>query len=124
MTLNNHGWGLREMLFICAGILFCVLFVAVMINNLYDGLTETQKPDTAPKTYVDVEDKLEEAARVFHRRHEEYGNLIISEDLLDEGYITEEDLTVNGDFCSGYILIENNTFSSYISCNNYETEGY
>ena len=127
--LNNHGWGLREMLFICAGIILCVLFVAAMVNNLYSEITpatggETSRPSTSTNTYEKVEKRLESAAKLYHRRHEEIGNLIISDDLLDEKYLTTEDLTVNNDFCSGYVIVENNVYTPYISCENYETEGY
>lgn len=38
MRLNNHGWGLGEMLFFCAAILIALLVAAYLIYLLYQQL--------------------------------------------------------------------------------------
>lgn len=124
MKLNNQGWGLREMLLLCAILLFCVLLVATLINNLYEGLASGNNNTTSSNAYTKVERSLASAARIYSRRYEVSNNLIISEDLLDVGYITEEELMVEDDVCTGYVLVNEDKFTPFISCQNYETEGY
>ncbi len=38
MKLNNHGWGLAEMLFFCAIILIALLVAAFLIYSFYKQL--------------------------------------------------------------------------------------
>ncbi len=38
MKLNNHGWGMAEMLFFCAAILIALLIAAFLIYSLYNQL--------------------------------------------------------------------------------------
>ena len=124
MVFNKNGWGLREMIFICAILLFCVILVAVMINYLYEGVTSSGKTTTAG-SYTQVEKNLKIAAERYYRHlNDESINLIVSEDLFVEEYLTEAKMTVDDDFCTGYVLIEENVFTPYITCSNYETEGY
>ena len=124
MILNKNGWGLREMLFICAILLFCVILVAVMINYLYEGIT-SNGTSTTTNSYTQDEKNLKIAAERYYRKlDDENVNLIVSEDLFAEEYLTEEKMTVDNDVCTGYVLIEENTFTPYITCDNYETEGY
>ncbi len=123
MILDKNGWGLREMIFICAILLFLVILVAVMINYLYEGATSNNTSTT--DSYIQVEKNLKIAAERYYRHMDnENIELIVSEDLLAENYLTEEKMTVNNDFCTGYVLVEKNTFVPYITCSNYETEGY
>ena len=124
MILNKNGWGLREMIFICAILLFCVILVAVMINYLYEGVNSSGTATTAD-SYTQAEKNLKIAAERYYRHlNDENINLIVSEDLFVEGYLTEAKMTVDDDFCTGYVLIEENTFTPYITCSRYETEGY
>ncbi len=127
MIKNKNGWGLREMLFICAIIFFCVILASVMINRLYQSISPNLpgSENSSSNSYEQVEKNLASAARIYYNRHkEEDVSLIISEDLLSEGYLNEAKLTVKDDLCSGYVIVANNTFTPYIACANYETEGY
>ena len=47
MKLTNHGWGLREMIFLSAVIFFFVIIAAVMVNNLYSDLNLSQNNDSS-----------------------------------------------------------------------------
>ena len=127
MIKNKNGWGLREMLFICAIIFFCVILAAVMINRLYQSISPNilDSEKNTSTSYEQVEKNLASAARIYYNRQKEEDiSLIISEDLISEGYLKESKLTVKDDVCSGYVIVADNTFTPYISCENYETEGY
>ena len=85
----------------------------------------SEKYNELVNVYEQVEKNLASAARIYYNRHkEEDVSLIISEDLLSEGYLNEAKLSVKDDLCSGYVIVANNTFTPYIACANYETEGY
>jgi hypothetical protein len=54
------------------------------------------------------------------------GNILEIDDFLNNNY--EVDMTVNGDKCEGYVLIEKKlsiySYKAYLKCNSYETTGY
>lgn len=125
MSLNNRGWGLREMLFICAVLFFCVILAAVLINQLYSSLPIGNLENTSSDNYAQIEKNIKEAAQIYYRKNEdESRSLITSEELILEGYLKESKMRIGKDSCTGYVIIENNTYSPYITCENYETEGY
>ena len=128
MFKNNQGWGLREMLFFSGILLLAVIVVAILVNTLYNDLSSSLPNNASDKnasTYEQVEENLANAAKRYYRAHqEEAGDLIVSEDLIEENYITVQKLTVNNDICDGYVLVEDDVFTPYITCTNYETEGY
>ncbi len=123
MLWNNHGWGLREMLFLCAILLFFVLIVAVLVSQLYGNLERNTRDNEKNSSYAHVETLLKNAARKYVKKTNDTSSIILSDDLISE-YISLEDLTVNNDICEGYVVYENNTYTPYISCAHYETEGY
>ena len=128
MFKNNQGWGLREMLFFSGILLLAVIIVAILVNTLYNDLSSSLPNNDSDKnasTYEQVEENLANAAKRYYRAHQkEAGDLIVSEDLIAENYITVQKLTVNSDICDGYVLVEDDIFTPYITCTNYETEGY
>ena len=117
MFRNNHGWGLKEMLFLSAILLFFVLLVAVLVGQLY-GNTGNETPNA----YQKVEQNLLKAARRYYKDNE--GNYVTSDELVLEDYLSLKDLTVDDDICEGYVIMDGNDYDAYISCNHYETEGY
>ena len=126
MIRNNHGWGLKEMLFFSAIILFFVILAVVLINNMYEGLTSDAPSETTKvkeKSYQDIEQILRNAAKKYIIKTKDTSNLIISDELLSDQYITIEDLSIKGDTCSGYVIKDEN-YATYITCDNYETQGY
>lgn len=125
MFLNNHGWSLKEMLFLSSIILLAMLVVVVLVNNLYSNLTTTtnQSGDTSKKyTYKDVEKNVQEAAKGYYKKTE--NSLITTEELIENKYLDTKKLTVENEICEGYVLVEENNFAAFITCPNYETEGY
>jgi len=131
MKLNNHGWGLKEMLFLSAILFFFVILVSVLISNLYKGLDRTTiiSPDetssqTKEYTYSQIESNLKQAAqRYYQKNKEEIGDIIISSELIENGYITKSKLKTKDDDCEGYVIIGDD-FATFITCDQYETEGY
>lgn len=131
MLKNNNGWGLKEMLILSAILLFFLLLVSILINNLYKGLEKNEwknnPPSTNTKTYTykEVEENLKDAALKYYKNHKEESlNIILSDFLMEQDYLTISKMTSKNDICEGYVLIEEEKLTSYISCSNYKTEGY
>jgi len=129
MILNNKGWGLKEMLFFSAILFFCLLVVVFLINNLYSSIEENMSTNnhqtSSENNYEKVERNLAQAAKRYYKIHkDEIGEIIISDELIEENYLTVEKMTVDNDICEGYVLIEDNEYSPFITCASYETEGY
>ncbi len=119
MIRNNHGWGLKEMLFLSAILLFFVFLIAVLINQLYET---TDSLINNPTSYQQVENNLKIAAKEYYEEyHEDY---ILSDDLIFEKYLTLKNMTVKDDICEGYVTYQERHFNAYITCDKYETEGY
>lgn len=129
MRLTNHGWGLREMIFLSAVIFFFVIVAAVMVNNLYSELDLSQDTGSSSTssngyTYSEIEQNLSSAARRYYRTHsDDASTIVISEDLVELGYLRSSQLQTQDDVCEGYAVIGDD-FKAYITCSYYETEGY
>ena len=128
MRLTNHGWGLREMIFLSAVIFFAVIVAAVMINNLYSQLDLSQDSSNSSSstdyTYQQIESNLSAAAKRYYKTHtDDASTIVISEDLVELGYLKSSQLQTKNDACEGYAVIADD-FKAYITCSNYETEGY
>ncbi len=136
--LNNKGWGLKEMLFFSGMILLIVLVVVVMVNDFYKQLegggiieenpvsSSSKKSSVKSSNYVSLENTLRTATKKYINKvgSDKAGNIVISEDLINQKFISEKDMIVNGDTCEGYVLINGSEIHPFISCSNYETEGY
>lgn len=144
--LNNHGWGMRDMIiYLCILILF-LLFASYSINTLYENIGNNN--------VVDKYGSSEESERAFdlqYYRDLEYELISATFDYLANYYadpsvvlhntkINVQEL-VNHDFiddlydqfgnnvCEGYSIVDRNekgnfVVKSYINCSNYKTEGY
>ena len=125
MKLTNHGWGLREMIFLSAVIFFFVIIAAVMINNLYSELDLSQGSSGSSSsngyTYQQIESNLSAAAERYYKTHnDDVSTIVISEDLVELGYLKSSQLQTKDDACEGYAVIADD-FRAYITCSNYET---
>ena len=126
MINNNHGWGMREMLIFSAIIFFFVILAVVLINNLYQGLTSelpSAQKNEKKYGYRDVEVNLRDAAKKYVLKTKDTSDLIISDELIRNNYLTNKQMRVEDDECSGYVLVDEN-YAAFISCDNYETKGY
>jgi len=124
MIRNNHGWSLKEMLFLTSILVLAMLVVVVLVNSLYNSLEGTKSSEEKPKSYSyqEVEKNLSDAAKRYYKKEE--SNLITSDDLMENKYIDIKKLTAGSDICEGYVLVEEKEFTPFITCTNYETEGY
>lgn len=125
MNLSNHGWGLREMIFLSAIIFVFVIVAAVMVNNLYSELDLNQESSPSNAyTYEQIESNLSAAAQRYYKTHsDDVSTIVISEDLVKLDYLRSFQLQTKDDSCEGYVVIADG-FKAYITCSNYETEGY
>ncbi len=127
---NNHGWGMNEMIVFCCILIGFLLLVVILVNSLYSDLSKTEKKIEEEQgfSYKEVESHLKDAAKKYYRDNKgEELEYINAEDLLNLNYISKEQLTPSkeNDYCTGYVTITDEVvFRSYITCDNYETEGF
>jgi ABC-type antimicrobial peptide transport system permease subunit len=133
MKLNNHGWGLNQMLIYCAILLFFLIIAVMLIIQLSSILSDINITDSV--SYSEVEENVSSAAKIYMNKY--YTNdvgtgtiTITTDNLLKNNILSESDLTPTDESktCTGYALVKNDTdglnISSYIKCSNYETNGY
>lgn len=136
MKLNNHGWGLNQMLVLCAVLLFFLMIAVFFIIQLSNSLGDVLRDSMVGKvTYAMVEETVENAAKdyidTYYKEEIGTGTITVTVDnLLKYEMITENDLKPSDETnsCTGYALVkkENGELNvdSYIKCSNYETNNY
>jgi len=152
MKLNDHGWGMRDMIiYTCVLILFLLLAV-YLVNTLYDNMAvsdsnqshETAKKeedtDKSPETpvidydyYKNLETKLELSTyNYLNEKKPEISTNILKINLTEiqsSGYIEKIYDQNSEKECKAYSSVSKNEYNDYviipfISCDNYTTEGY
>ena len=95
MKLNNHGWGLGEMLLLVALLLFFLLIAIFYIARLYNGFA---KDNTNNNIEAAVNEYL----------YDKYGTYDAPYDIMLslEKLTDETDLRISND-CKGYVLVKN-----------------
>lgn len=152
MKLGNHGWGMRDMIiYTCILILF-LLVAAYSVKSLYDVIGTPVENENVPVTPPVVEEPEEDKPIVVD--YEYYNKLeldmknatlnylaarptiiendilkITSDTLVNLEYMDELYDQTKENKCLGYSNVyqdEDGDYivKSYISCNNYVTEGY
>ncbi len=140
MKLNNHGWGLREMLLYC-GLLLLFLAISVFfiiqasrsledISNDKDDVKDIE----SQMSYLKIEENIRDATylyiNTYYKDKINIGTLKVSTDnLVKYNVLDLNDLKPDSESknCKGYSLVRNDDaiiVSSYIKCSNYETNGY
>ncbi len=134
MKLNNHGWGLREMLILSSVLLLFLLVSVFLVLKMYNRMDEdftNDKEDDVPVQqpgqsepsvsnpepeeeidliyYLNLEKKLETAGRNYwleNMTDESLGgvNIYLGE-LADKGYVQEIKDQISGNPCDGYARI-------------------
>lgn len=136
MKLNNHGWGLNEMLIYCGILLFFLMVAIFFIVQLSNSLGDTFKSSVSGDiTYSMVEENIKSATSSYIEKYYKEdigtGTITVSVDnLLKYDMLSESSIkpTDEKNACKGYALVkkENNELiiDSYIKCDNYETDNY
>ena len=147
--LNNHGWGMREMLIWSCVILVFLLIATYYVKSLYRGLSMDdrvvtkevyeEEDDTKPTEEIDFdkyrryEERMNSAAINYVKRYYNTLDTGIASvelwDLTNGGYIEVLYDQVDHSRCLGYTNVWDNEegelkASSYIKCPSYTTEGY
>lgn len=126
MNLNKNGWSTLEMIGLSCGLIFALIVSIYFIVKLYGSFDAA----IGNKQYVDLEIKIETAARNYIVNNDigisgEYR--ISSETLKDSDYLTNFNDS-NGNACSGYVIVTKvdgiNQYAGFISCNEYQTRNY
>ena len=91
-------------------------------NNTSNSSNSNQNKD---EKYTTIERSLLSAAKKYARENElDDDEIIESDTLIDEGYLTPTKMTNEEDICDGYVTKQNSSYKAYISCESYETKGY
>lgn len=116
------------MLIFCAILIGFLLVVVILVNKLYSGLEKQQSNIATKNNYQNIETKLKKAAQKYYQEIDDDTITVISSDeLLEEKYLTNQQLTPPNSKipCTGYVIVKlKDSFIPYISCQDYETEGY
>ena len=131
MKLNNKGWGLTEMIFICCGVLICLMIVIYYVNRLEYGINKNNntyenndsetisEPDPIVDDYfIECQDAAIDYVKGLNIEEEVKTLSLPLTTLIENNYVEIlED-------CTGNILInkENDVYTATaaISCSNYE----
>ncbi len=125
--MNNKGWGLSDMLVLCAILVFALLVAVIVYYNTFGDSFIEDKPTISASDYAGLELKAENAAYSYVN-----DNSLTTEDtikvsiskLIDEGYL-EKLNDSNNVRCTGYVLYDGKDYNAYIKCgSNYKTSGY
>jgi hypothetical protein len=143
--LNNHGWGIRDMIIYSCIILLFLLIATYYIKSFYSGLSnasntvvETKQEEKVEKEinyslYKNYEQRMSNAAiNYVYNHYNGLNNGIASvrlTELISGGYIEPLYDQKDGTGCVGYSNVwdtEDGVLhaSSYISCTSYKTEGF
>ncbi len=140
MKLNNYGWGIKEFLWLLCGLAFC-LTVAIILSNELSKVTdlegkankhrsnELRGSGSSIKNYIDLEDKMVEAAKKYKIDNVNDTVIIKLDKLITNNYIGIIRDPANGKECSGYIIYNGSSnvkdYKAYLSCaGNYQTSDY
>lgn len=124
--MNNKGWGLGEMLGLCAILVFALLVSVVIYQNAFDDPILDNGGSTA-SNYAELELNAENAAYNYvinNNINTKVDIYIPISQLLEEEYIEkfEDD---KGHKCSGYVNYNGVDYTAYIKCSiYYKTSGY
>lgn len=124
MKVKKNGWGTLEMFLLCGGLLIALLVAIYFISKLYGSFGIS----TQNKEYMDLEVKIEDAAKDYVDRNNIQidGNYSISLSTLKESGDIKSFNDSLGNPCDGYVIVNKlnnrNFYNGYISCNNYQTE--
>lgn len=136
--LNKNGWGLTTLIIFISIFTICLIFSAFLITRSVKKLNDANTRDNVNVVdtedvnnfYTGLETSVIDAAKEYSRENpsildkEEFVLKVSS--LIESGYLNSLD-DESGNMCSGYVIIENisdTTYTSYIKCDEYETNGY
>lgn len=148
MKLNNHGWGLKDMIIYFSIILFLLIFVTILVHSFYTSVNKEQKlredkiyEEVVEKPFSDDDNKSNNYD-YYYQKEIQFKNQVINyindknidvssgkmidlQILINEKYIDSIIDTKTGNTCLGYAKVLSNVdVTTYISCDNYVTEGY
>lgn len=135
MNLNNHGWGLKQMILYSAILLIALLCISIFGHQLEDGIGETfRKNLKGTITYSTIEEEIKAKTLSYIQKYykEKIGTgtiTITTNNLIKYQMLNELDLiTSENDTCVGYALVrkekEELIVEPFIHCNQYETKNY
>lgn len=154
MKLNNHGWGMRDMIIYTCILLLFLLFVAYSVKALYEVIDTSKNNDSNQQDvyqppvadekeeeplivdleyYNNIENSLKEATLEYLKTYPtDLSNDILkvsSGTLINLKFIDKIYDQTGSSTCTGYSNVYQDidgdyVINSYISCVNYITEGY
>lgn len=141
MALNNHGWGLREMIIFVSILLLFLIIASIFVLRLYNSLNESINGDTNTNEVVDNVDKnyyYHKESELLQSAQAYYDDVpfdldngsvnVYLNELISGGYSKQIVDENTGNYCNGYAKYFKNQntvdIDVFIKCDSYETEGY
>ena len=130
--LNEKGFGMKEIM-----MTVIVMFLAVVVTmflydrnfkSLFEGNKDIESEPTIQYKYEEAEKKLQKAAKeyvqdTFNKDDiADFNMTITSKTLISKNYLN--DFSANGNACTGYVKLKENSYKAYINCGDYITEDY
>ena len=131
----KNGWGMKEFIILLCCLGFCLTIVIILGNKLKHGNVDVKNnmpiefggtSDTI-KNYIEIEDKIANAAKNYKIEETEDTVIIKLDKLIENGYINIVKDPKNNKKCSGYVIYTgtNKEYKAYLSCSgNYQTSDY
>lgn len=138
--MNNQGWGLREMIALCAVLVGALLIVVILVATNFFGLVKPKTPNGSnideTRTYNSMELEMIDASKKYikkiYENNLEYNDPLYikvtslqNEKMLGNLY----DVKDAGIECSGYVKVvkieTEVVYEPYMKCGSkYQSEGY
>ncbi len=136
MILNNHGFGLNQLLLYGIILLLALFFISFSVSQLSSEFKDVFKNSITEKnSYSSIEENVRTSAlfymKKYYKREIGFGMITVTTDnLIERSILHKTDLEISSkDTCKGYALVKKDKdFSlkadAYITCMHYETENY
>ncbi len=124
--MKKNGWGTTEMILISALLLLALIVSIFFISRLYGSFENVN----SNKIYMDLETKMEDAARKYIKNNsiQVTSDFRINLDVLQNGNFIDDIKDNKGSLCDGYVIVsrinDNNYYKAYINCGEYKTANY
>lgn len=135
MLINNHGWGLREMIIYSSIILIALFLIVCFSSKLMTDVFVGDDSSSRSFIYSSLENSIRMATFEYMKKNyrEEMGVgtiTVTTANLVQYSFLKPKDFVMkNKDRCYGYALVKKNIDESlivepYIQCDSYETINY
>ena len=108
--MNNHGWGLKDMIIYTCIILFFLFLATYLINSLYRSTSYSNSDGASSYStisyYTNKENIIKNAAIIYQKNNNINSNTVVDiNKLINEGYMDPIYSNKDNALCKGYAKI-------------------